>query len=1527
MATDNNKPWHMGDGTSQSGRILAALDPNYVQVDERTTQDLLAFAKKYAGELKYFGLDNLDHGSHWSGFIPDDIDLEEAARYVEYPESFSPQQAAPFTRPHLALFLVFLKLLGQTRNQINTLTRSHLEFFYRDVLKMVRKKSVPDKVHVLVELEHGTDQQRIPLGTDLQAGKDSLGQPLTYCTEHELIANNIEIGQISSLYSQIKITGLKEACPPNLIGGNRKEAFVAMLRIALGQPNPGDPLPLPIYPGVPSANQEINFSILEKAQRLIHVAITQLYMTDQSNPSFDDFRELMKRKKLREDKDDTAWESINTYLNNAGKKNQSSFLNILEDSRDFDSNLMALLNKTSLDELFNKVTEVKSIDDAYDACLRRLDEKTIIGFIKEALLPLSLDDFKSMMKIKTEMDVQWNEINLLLEKAAQRRPNGINESPIDEPQLSYDFAAKLTAAVGEPVFTIDGGLDVYYEAFVDVERYFSMSAENFYYIMSVAAPLAPLPPLANSNINNDEQDWNRVYGIVTAAHRRMIYTRRREVLKQIAQPALNLAPKANIKNNIQALSDMLNIVLGEKHSEQKQYLKKSDLAQQVTKALNKLGEYGLADKDISYLSHIVNEKVESTVEPTPIDWEYVYKVLEVAQRNRQALAQPIPEQIEWRNVYAAADATIITAQTDDQARSRWKTFGQGERVCEKDPAPDASFGWAMASPLLVLSEGKRTITLTLGFSNAVDKFNLEQMLALLIPGQSGDNAPQSASVIPFQVQLSTEKGWLEPESVILKWTGPDMTYSPLGEREAENQSSDSLEHNELRGLVFECTLTPSQPALCSLTRDVHGMDATFPVLRLMLKPIWNEQDSCYLTTSYTVLRNLTLMRAHMHVAVSELSHITMGNDQSNLDAKKPFEPFGLQPAVGSRFYFGHPEIVAKKLDSLSFGITWMGKPPNLKDHYKNYEIVKDVALVPTELCLKAKVALIEGNVLRDFDSFSLFEAATDDDATRLILPVDQGNPDTTISTSTNVTDWHRYLLWELDSPDFQHSVYPTLALQKSLEMAVAVASKSEAELKPDDYQINPPYTPKIKKLTLDYTASARLDFDASINQEPAMRAFHVEPFGFAELKQNDGEVGCSFLPEFNFEGQLYIGLRNVSPPQNLSLLFQVAEGSANPDLNVEPVQWSYLSGNRWKSLSKDGSLLADATRGLINSGIVELALKPIEPSTLMPQGLYWLRVAIKKASASVCDIVAIHPNATLAIFVDNNNAPEHLITPLPPEGVTAPVIAIPGIASLIQPYTSFGGKPAEQDKRFNVRVSERLRHKQRALTLWDYERLVLEKFPQIYKVKCLRSDPIKYPLEPGRIEIVIIPDIKNRLPFNPFAPKAPADQIQDIQRFLEDKMPPFASLVVKNAVYMPVMVRCGIRFMPGSDEGYCRRQLNEELNRFLSPWAYEEGADLVIGGRIYANSIINFIDRCDYVDYLAGFTLFTGENTLVPDSTEQGYHVSAGRPDVVLVAAREHYFTTITTTDYQVENYNGIGYMKIELDFIVADDANQITKE
>jgi hypothetical protein len=315
-------------------------------------------------------------------------------------------------------------------------------------------------------------------------------------------------------------------------------------------------------------------------------------------------------------------------------------------------------------------------------------------------------------------------------------------------------------------------------------------------------------------------------------------------------------------------------------------------------------------------------------------------------------------------------------------------------------------------------------------------------------------------------------------------------------------------------------------------------------------------------------------------------------------------------------------------------------------------------------------------------------------------------------------------------------------------------------------------------------------------------------------------------------------------------------------------------------------------------------------------------VAIPNHSNSVCDTIAIHAQAVAATFANRNNALDHLSRPLPAKRITDLAKREPRILGVRQPYTSFAGDTEESDEQFYVRVCERLRHKQRAVTLWDYEHLVLERFPQIYKVKCLTADPLAHPDDPGRVEIVVVPDIRNRSPFDPFEPKAAADLIADIEAFLKDKTAPFATVKVRNAHYLPVKLRLAVRFHRGKDEGFYKKLLNEELNRFLSPWAYEEGADLVFGGKIYANSIVNFVDQRPYVDFVAELRFFISEDgktfRLVPLRESEGYYVAARRPDSVLVAAREHVIDLIPEAGYEAKEFTGINYMKIELDFIVA---------
>src|SRR6266567_1523217 len=104
---------------------------------------------------------------------------------------------------------------------------------------------------------------------------------------------------------------------------------------------------------------------------------------------------------------------------------------------------------------------------------------------------------------------------------------------------------------------------------------------------------------------------------------------------------------------------------------------------------------------------------------------------------------------------------------------------------------------------------------------------------------------------------------------------------------------------------------------------------------------------------------------------------------------------------------------------------------------------------------------------------------------------------------------------------------------------------------PGDYQVNPPYTPKIKHLSLEYTSSLEIPMDtysAGSQADQADRVFYIQPFGYSEVQREAGALHYSFLPQYNAEGELYIGIRDLRPPQDLALLFQLAEGSANPDL-------------------------------------------------------------------------------------------------------------------------------------------------------------------------------------------------------------------------------------------------------------------------------------------------------------------------------------------------------------------------------------------
>lgn len=396
---------------------------------------------------------------------------------------------------------------------------------------------------------------------------------------------------------------------------------------------------------------------------------------------------------------------------------------------------------------------------------------------------------------------------------------------------------------------------------------------------------------------------------------------------------------------------------------------------------------------------------------------------------------------------------------------------------------------------------------------------------------------------------------------------------------------------------------------------------------------------------------------------------------------------------------------------------------------------------------------------------------------------------------------------------------------------------------------------------------------------------------------NDTEGINQYTGHVAEQGLLYIGLENLQPLQSVSLLFQFAEGSAaDEDDDPPPIHWSYLSSNEWKPL-KEEQLISDSTEGFQATGIVRIEVPQDATSrnTIITDGLTWFCASVASDADRIPQLVGVVAQAVEAVFDDQNNDPSHFDQALPAGSISKLAVTVNEISKVNQPFASFDGKHREVGKEFYTRASERLRHKGRAITAWDYEHLVLDRFPHIYKVKCIthtdpnclcrhtdivlqdqdeQNDPGRHKphaaccgpqVAPGHVLIVPVSDLKNRNAANPLQPQTGRKTLLAIEAYLQDKVSPFVHVHAKNPVYEQVIVAFRVQFYQGTDKGYYLKQLNDEIVHYLTPWAFDETADVQFGQKIYASSIIRFIESRTYVDFITDFFMGVCRDACCPE--------------------------------------------------------------
>ncbi|MFT3910808.1 MAG: hypothetical protein QM737_15430 [Ferruginibacter sp.] len=434
--------------------------------------------------------------------------------------------------------------------------------------------------------------------------------------------------------------------------------------------------------------------------------------------------------------------------------------------------------------------------------------------------------------------------------------------------------------------------------------------------------------------------------------------------------------------------------------------------------------------------------------------------------------------------------------------------------------------------------------------------------------------------------------------------------------------------------------------------------------------------------------------------------------------------------------------------------------------------------------------------------------------------------------------------------DESHSYY-YYVLHKILDWLSVQAAKVK-DIKEKGVVIpNLPWTPIITKIALDYTATATIsDIDL----------IHLHPFDGTH-QQKEIELKPTLFPTFCDEGNLFIGLKELVPGTNLNILFQLAEATADSESEREELRWYYLDKNQWKNLRDGFEVLNDATNGLTTSGIIKFAMPEnmTKDNTIMPKNIHWIKATITSHSKSVSETIGIHPQAIEVVFTnEEENDRLRLDKALPAKSISKLTEADANVKKVEQPYDSFGGREPEVEKHYYLRVSELLRHKGRAIQKWDYEHIVLEAFPQVFKAKCvnhsyaLNANEFKndFPLAPGYVLLAVIPDLTKLASGNSFQPKVPVSLLEDISTYVRKRTSPFVRLRVMNPRYEKVHLCLKVKLIKGKDENYYKEKLETDLRDFLAPWAIGEFDKLRFGQCINRSDLLRFIEGLEYLDYI-----------------------------------------------------------------------------
>jgi predicted phage baseplate assembly protein len=216
------------------------------------------------------------------------------------------------------------------------------------------------------------------------------------------------------------------------------------------------------------------------------------------------------------------------------------------------------------------------------------------------------------------------------------------------------------------------------------------------------------------------------------------------------------------------------------------------------------------------------------------------------------------------------------------------------------------------------------------------------------------------------------------------------------------------------------------------------------------------------------------------------------------------------------------------------------------------------------------------------------------------------------------------------------------------------------------------------------------------------------------------------------------------------------------------------------------------------------------------------------------------------------------------------------VARVLNRQPARGGLDAETLEQAIFRARGLLRSRYRAVTVDDYEQLVLDQFPEVARALCMQTalaggrsgSPT-----PGQVYVLVIPAVplEEAGGYIPLAHLGLSDELcQRIAAYLDERRLLTTTLEVRAASYKRVRVQARVVARPGTDEQRLGSRIVAALQRFLNPLGGgPEGKGWPFGRELYLSDLYVCIQNVEGLLYVQDVEVFTVDETDTPHRVER----------------------------------------------------------